>query len=719
MTASTNSPNSLKDYPPSLTTPVSPIRSRIGSIIVKNSGAFEAISEKMPKDLFELLGFTLCGSNDETLSSLKPSLTIFEGDDDTPLMEWWQETGTGQPNSAQKQDEAPQKYVVRAGSLRCLVNQLIVQNQSDPDYMVDFLRTYRYFTESVDIGRLLVLRYLEVGWIIEPGISNDINLGIEKLKKIVAAAGGNTSAPSGAELASFLQLRLLNVFKKWINDHPIDFAKSGILQELVTSFLTQYVKTDARKTVFADSMLKALEEKMSAYRSMYGSAPTALFSMHAGHGGSNPALNRVKHQSLAPGGSSSVTASSNALNVPSAQPNGRPKTISEAGSLDKLSNMGSAHGSSSNLFSFSHGSMKRAPGDHRGSMNFSSIATTLSSLTSLKSIASTGSEKEDRESEKFTSTPDISLGSSLRRGSRSPHVGSMANITEKTEKDNPLSFALALSMLEPPKITLADIDPEKLAEQLTLIEHAQFKRIRVDEFYCQSWNKKGETRDSGNRLRGLISWFNKVAYGAATEVVMAQKLKDRVSVLKRLIYTADCCLKWNNFNTAFEIVAGLNLGPVSRLKKTWKALPTKYMDSWNSLNSILSHEGSHKNYRAKLASLKERSTNTAILPYLGVNLQDLTFTEDGNPTFLAETPNSTQSQLSTPETPRDTSDKLINFSKFRMISRLLQNIMDYQKGEYTFNADDGIQDFLKTGWRALDNAGLYEQSKLCEPRVAA
>ncbi|KAI9088529.1 ras guanine nucleotide exchange factor domain-containing protein, partial [Phlyctochytrium arcticum] len=125
---------------------------------------------------------------------------------------------------------------------------------------------------------------------------------------------------------------------------------------------------------------------------------------------------------------------------------------------------------------------------------------------------------------------------------------------------------------------LSDFDPEMIAQQLTLLEHTQFKLIRPFEFFFQAWNDRHLKDVTSPNLSSLITWFNRVAYGVATEVVLGHKLKNRVTSLKRFIYIAQMSFRWNNFNTLFEIVAGLNLGPVTRLKKTWKSLPKKYWD---------------------------------------------------------------------------------------------------------------------------------------------
>ncbi|KAI8836341.1 ras guanine nucleotide exchange factor domain-containing protein [Chytridium lagenaria] len=251
-----------------------------------------------------------------------------------------------------------------------------------------------------------------------------------------------------------------------------------------------------------------------------------------------------------------------------------------------------------------------------------------------------------------------------------------------------------LSTLEPPKTTMSDLDPTIVAQQFTLMEHTQFRRIKIEEFYCQAWNQPQKVK---SRLSSLIGWFNRVAYGVASEVVGAAKVKDRVGVLKRFIFIAHLCLKWNNFNTVFEIVAGLNLGAITRLKKTWKALPSKYWDVWNQLNRTVSDEGSYRVYRQSITLLKDRKPETPMLPYLGVNLKDLTFAEDGNPTYMTS--------------------NVINFTKFRMISRLLESIVASQRGTYEFKSDERVQGWLKEDWVCLDTNELYELSRQCEPRV--
>ncbi|RKO92949.1 ras guanine nucleotide exchange factor domain-containing protein [Blyttiomyces helicus] len=192
---------------------------------------------------------------------------------------------------------------------------------------------------------------------------------------------------------------------------------------------------------------------------------------------------------------------------------------------------------------------------------------------------------------------------------------------------------------------------------------------------------------------------------------MQQKLKDRVTSLKRFVYVAQACVKYNNYNTLFEIVAGLNLGPVTRLKKTWKSLPKKYWDVWNDLNRIVSSESSYRVYRQSLRTQREKSGSGAILPYLGVNLSDLTFAEDGNPTYVG----AGESKA----TPEPANQRTINFSKFRLVSSIMQNVLQLQQGEFDFKVDERVQHFLRVQWTSLDDAELYEHSRNVEARVTS
>ncbi|KAI9202628.1 ras guanine nucleotide exchange factor domain-containing protein [Polychytrium aggregatum] len=290
----------------------------------------------------------------------------------------------------------------------------------------------------------------------------------------------------------------------------------------------------------------------------------------------------------------------------------------------------------------------------------------------------------------------------------SPILGQIPN-----EVPRPLAIQRA------PKFSTWQFRPEDLAAQITLIEHRNFTSIKMHEFHHQAWTSKLKTKLAPN-LVNFIDFFNRIAYGVASELVSEPKIKTRVTLLKRWIFVAHQCLKLRNYNTVFEIVAGLNMGCVSRLKKTWKALSKKYWDVWEMLNHVVSNEGSYRWYRSQIAEVVRSNSTGGIpcVPYLGVNLSDLTFAEDGNPTFakpsvaLEAEPLAKVAGAAPPPTP------IVNFNKFRFISQLINKIEFMQRYEYTLPPDPKIQDFILHEWGNLTEAELYTASKVCEPRIA-
>jgi len=122
-----------------------------------------------------------------------------------------------------------------------------------------------------------------------------------------------------------------------------------------------------------------------------------------------------------------------------------------------------------------------------------------------------------------------------------------------------------------------------------------------------------------------------------------------------------------------------------------------------------------------------------MVPFLGVNLSDLTFTEDGNDTYVNDYVSpitSSDRQQSKSVTYIDampqTIDKnveisplpLVNFEKFKLISQLLGTLQTLQKApKYKFARVEGVETWLLNSFVPYEEADLFTLSKQCEPRV--
>lgn len=174
----------------------------------------------------------------------------------------------------------------------------------------------------------------------------------------------------------------------------------------------------------------------------------------------------------------------------------------------------------------------------------------------------------------------------------------------------------------------------------------------------------------------------------------ASSSRQRGAILRSIIEVAHYCHSWKAFGAVFEIVCGLSLGPVARLHKTWKTLPSKTLAQWNELNELVHPAENFKMYRRLL-----RHSGGAILPYIGVHLTDLTFAEDGQPTVLA--------------------NGRVNFFKFHLVGGILNDLLQYQQDHFAFKEDPKILKWMETSMHALPFADLSKMSRVAEPIKAS
>lgn len=259
-------------------------------------------------------------------------------------------------------------------------------------------------------------------------------------------------------------------------------------------------------------------------------------------------------------------------------------------------------------------------------------------------------------------------------------------VTEQ-EEDYPKPFrpkATAFSFL--------DLHPIEIARQLTLIEFKIFEKITPQELSHQAWNKKNAQELAPN-VTALINRCNEISYWVATEIVLTPNLKQRISILAKFIDIAEICHQLRNWNTLMELMVGLNLGCITRLKKTWEGLPRTAVSTFENLTKLTSASQNYLHYREAL-SHKELPFS----PNLAVHLRDLTFIEDGNEDTV--------------------NDNLINFTKMHMLGHVFEEIHRMQTARYHFKEIKSINKYLSTGLYVMKgDKELYKSSTTCEPSV--
>ncbi|KAJ1979633.1 hypothetical protein H4R34_002746 [Dimargaris verticillata] len=545
------------------------------------------------------------------------------------------------------------RRVVKAASLRALVFRLASSHETDIEFMNDFLRGYRFLAHPVDVLRLLVVRYLHCtysrpeNYIMEwstrtsshatssSGLSSPV---IPSSPAMAPSPGGlmpaalGRPAPTAEHQRSIIQIRVLNAIKRWLDLYVDDFKKFADLFQLLILFL-HHIKADGKRRNFVDTMIPKIRERITVTPALMG------------------AYTEIVVQLLGP------------MTVPNPDLASSPSSVSLVSTAPSTSGSGSAYSSSQTQHSFSVDRPSTdAPKNTSDNM--------LSHAPSDRARPATGMKKLlfGNKGKKKT---DDNIGKGKR--DRRPRKGSNSR-GYNTRSDTPI-------------LSITDVDAKDLFHQLTLIEHEMFCQIPIDEF-CYH----GKCKDSTERqalapnLNDFIRWFNKMSIWVAKKILTTVVLHDRVKLVQMLIHIAHQCLIWNNYNTCFEIVSGLTRSSVKRLHRTWAQVSAKSKLMLEQLSSIMSQRPNYKTYRACLRSVwntngigmefthgsdddqyvadrdpraaaralaketKEHDNimdfqvetsgvlqmghNVALLPFIGVHLTDLLYSDEGNLSYV-------------------------------------------------------------------------------------
>ncbi|XP_039275867.1 uncharacterized protein LOC111063372 isoform X2 [Nilaparvata lugens] len=261
----------------------------------------------------------------------------------------------------------------------------------------------------------------------------------------------------------------------------------------------------------------------------------------------------------------------------------------------------------------------------------------------------------------------------------------------------------SLDMLSSTDVTELCGNASGLAQQLTHIELERLSYIGPEEF-VQAFAKENPHLETSfkdmkktRNLESYVSWFNKLSYFVATEVVKHVKKKQRVKVTEFWIEAARECFNIGNFNSLMAIIAGLNMSPISRLKKTWSKVPSAKF-------SVLEHQmdpsSNFSSYRSTLKAAVWRSAGATderqriVVPFFSLLVKDLYFLNEGCSNKL---PNGH-----------------INFEKFWQLAKQVTEFITWKQVACPFEKNKDVIKFLQTSPVLTENA-LALASFECEP----
>lgn len=272
----------------------------------------------------------------------------------------------------------------------------------------------------------------------------------------------------------------------------------------------------------------------------------------------------------------------------------------------------------------------------------------------------------------------------------------------------PLLFPLegTFTMYDSPVI----VEPLEWARQLTCLEFALFEQLQPKELLRLAWAKKDKEMCAPNVL-ALIHHFNTVSNWVASCVLARAGLEERVEAYTHMVDLGYACFELGNFNAMQEVVAGLELSAVHRLRRTKEALPAKQVGKLETLATLCSTDANRKAYRQAL-----NEATPPCIPYLGVYLTDLTFLARSALLISIPIPHPTHRPNSKPSPPpcpdqdegnpdrvkhrvgegtgRDRELELINWGKHQNQATIIEDIRFYQQTHYNLAHCEPLRSYL-------------------------
>jgi RasGEF domain len=118
----------------------------------------------------------------------------------------------------------------------------------------------------------------------------------------------------------------------------------------------------------------------------------------------------------------------------------------------------------------------------------------------------------------------------------------------------------------------------------TLVEYSLLKKVTAPEIQSQNWTKN---KKRAPNIAAVIKNFNRMGQWVATEVLTTSVKENRETVIRKFIEIANHLREMQNYSTCLAIMSGLSHNSVSRLKRTWKAIPKKSRDLLNDLYRLI------------------------------------------------------------------------------------------------------------------------------------
>ncbi|KAJ2757554.1 hypothetical protein H4S06_003125, partial [Coemansia sp. BCRC 34490] len=173
---------------------------------------------------------------------------------------------------------------------------------------------------------------------------------------------------------------------------------------------------------------------------------------------------------------------------------------------------------------------------------------------------------------------------------------------------------------------ITHINPLDVACQLTIIESSCYCMIQPAELINKEFSRGSDSRSVN--VRQMSRWCTQITRWISVLILSETTPDRRCRMLKYAIQLGTHLLALKNYDGVMAIRAAIFSAAVMRLKRSWTILPKKFNIMSKRLHEALDSDHNYASYRSVL-----HRSQPPLLPFLGLYLTDLTFLDDGNPTY--------------------------------------------------------------------------------------
>uniref|UniRef100_A0A2K5H8G7 Ras-GEF domain-containing protein n=1 Tax=Colobus angolensis palliatus TaxID=336983 RepID=A0A2K5H8G7_COLAP len=221
---------------------------------------------------------------------------------------------------------------------------------------------------------------------------------------------------------------------------------------------------------------------------------------------------------------------------------------------------------------------------------------------------------------------------------KGPPPGTLLELQSAPESSCP-SPGTAKGQLSDELADITTFPPRLLAEQLTLMDAALFKKVELYECMDSIW---GQRHQKGSEhvtptVCATIAYFNRLTNCVTTPCLgdHSMRAQDRARVVEHWIKVARECLSLNNLSSVHAMVSALHSNPIHRLHKMWAGVSsksTKYLKELCKKDTAVKRDlliktGSFKvstqERKPQIAQMRLRRQKKGVVPFLRDFLTEL------------------------------------------------------------------------------------------------